>query len=56
MQLLDWIIVLLMLGLVAAIDLIRMFRRLKEHRVDDSDDGRVIGHMNVEDVGEVPKS
>jgi len=32
------------------IDLCRMFRDLKKHRVDIHDDGRVIGHQNADDV------
>lgn len=32
------------------IDLVRMFRRLKEREVNLADDGRVVGHQNAEDV------
>jgi len=32
------------------IDLIRMFKRLHSHRVNEADDGRVIGHQSAEDV------
>lgn len=33
-----------------SIDLVRMFRRLKEREVNLADDGRVVGHQNAEDV------
>lgn len=32
------------------IDLLRMFRRLKEREVNLADDGRVVGHQNAEDL------
>ncbi len=36
-------------GIGGTLDLRAMFRRLKEHRVDDLDDGRVVGNMNADD-------
>jgi SSS family solute:Na+ symporter len=52
------IIVASIIGLVSTVwfsiggtlDLLAMFRRLKVHRADVHDDGRVIGHANAEDV------